>query len=95
MCEFDEMQTLRLPGAELIEQGLRDLALGHETEASLLVSIGAPRLAAFGLAVPTPLADPEEGLYRWLRQRCGNGAHSQFNALARRLVSYEGAMCVR
>ena len=86
---------MRLPGAELIEQGLRDLALGYETDASLLVPIGAPRLAALGLAVPTPLAEPEEGLCRWFRQRCGNSAHSQFRALVRRLVCYERAMCVR
>ena len=89
------MQTIKLPGAELIEQGLRDLALGHESEASLLVSIGAPRLAALGLAMPTPFAEPEEGLYRYFRQHCGNGAHSQFRALVRRLVCYERAMCVR
>ena len=95
VCEFAEMQTMRLPAAELIEQGLRDLALGYETDASLLVPIGAPRLAALGLAVPTPLADPQEGLYRWLRHRYGNSAHSQFRTLVRRLVCYERAMCVR
>ncbi len=41
------MDTTGLPGAALIEQGLRDLALGHESEAALLVLIGAPRLREF------------------------------------------------
>ena len=33
-----------LPGADLIRDGLRDLAMGNETIESLLVLIGAPRL---------------------------------------------------
>jgi hypothetical protein len=34
----------KLPGADLIERGLADLARGVESVESLLVSIGAPRL---------------------------------------------------
>src|SRR3954454_9546969 len=40
-----------LPGEELVEQGLRDLAVGTESPEALLVSIGAPRLAALGIEV--------------------------------------------
>ena len=38
VCEFAELQTMRLLRAELIEQGLRDLALGYDCTA-----IMAPR----------------------------------------------------
>ena len=33
-----------LPGAELIAEGLRDVAAGRETIASELVKLGSPRL---------------------------------------------------
>jgi len=41
-----------LPGADLVEQGVQDLAAGRESVEALLVSIGAPRLAAPGLELP-------------------------------------------
>lgn len=41
-----------LPGAELIEQGLDDLAPERETEAALLLEIAAPRLRSVGVSVP-------------------------------------------
>jgi hypothetical protein len=88
------METVMLPGADLVEQGLIDLAGGRETAASLLVSIGASRLRAFGLEVPRPFPDAELRLYDMLRETHGDGAHSQFNALVRRLVSYVRARCV-
>jgi hypothetical protein len=40
------------PGSELVSAGLVDLAEGCESEASLLVSMAAPRLRALGFAVP-------------------------------------------
>jgi hypothetical protein len=52
---------VELPGADLVEKRLRDVADRVESH-ELLVSIGAPRLRALGLAVPTPLASPEERL---------------------------------
>lgn len=84
------------PGAELIEQGLRDLARGVETVESLLVSIGAPRLRSVGVAVPAPTADPELRLYRLLAEHHGNAAHGRYNSLVRRLVSFQrAAACAR
>jgi hypothetical protein len=85
-----------LPGAELVEQGLRDLAHGAATVESLLVSLSAPRLRAVGLVVPQPLLDPELRLYRLLAERHGAGAHARYNALVRRIVSFERAsVCAR
>ena len=85
-----------MPGADLIEQGLRDLALGVVSVESLLVSIGAPRLCTLGLDVPSVLEDAELRLYRVLTQRYGDGAHGRYNALVRQLVSFQrAAACAR
>ena len=80
-----------LPGAELIEQGLADLRGGNESVEALLVSIGAPRLQTVGVLVPSPIPSPEHKLYALLAEEKGNGAHSAYNALIRRLVSFERA----
>lgn len=42
-----------------------------------------------GIAVPNPLEAPEKRLYAFLYREYGDGAHSQYNALIRRLVSFE------
>jgi hypothetical protein len=81
-----------VPGAELVLPGLRDLAEGRETTASLLVAIGASRLRELGFDVPFGPPKPEHRLYDHLALREGLGAHSAYNALVRRLVSFERAL---
>lgn len=85
-----------LPGADLIETGVKDLYDGRETVAALLVAIGAPRLRRLGLELPDNLPDdPEHRLYRLLAEDDSDSAHSRYNAFVRRLVSYErAAECV-
>ncbi|HUO85572.1 MAG TPA: hypothetical protein VM534_10710 [Thermoanaerobaculia bacterium] len=86
------MSQERLPGAELIEQGLRDLQAGVESVEALLVQIGAPRLRGLGYTVPPASTDPpEHRLYELLQQEHADAAHSRYNALIRRLVSFERA----
>lgn len=85
----------RLPGADLIQRGVADLRAGKETAEALLVSIGATRLRSVGVEMPPPIESPEHKLYRLLARERGNGAHSAYNALIRRLVSFErSAQCV-
>ena len=81
-----------LPGGDLVETGLRDLEAHAVTDESLLVSIGRPRLVQLGLDVPAGLADPEHRLYDRLASRFGDAAHGRYNALVRRLVSFERAL---
>ncbi len=85
-----------LPGADLIEKGLADLHSGQKTVEALLVAIGAPRLRTIGLNLPANLPDnPEDRLYDLLAEDDSDSAHSRYNALVRRLVSYErAAECV-
>ena len=86
----------RLPGEDLIEAGIADLRAGRESIPALLVAIGAPRLRRIGLELPAELpATPEHRLYDLLARDLQDGAHSRYNSLIRRLVSYErAAECV-
>ena len=83
-----------LPGEELIQQGLTDLEQGLMTDASLLVLIASPRLRRLGVEVPEPpFPKPyEHQLYSRLEDRLGTGAHSYYNSLIRRIVSYSHAL---
>jgi hypothetical protein len=81
-----------LPGGDLIQAGLDDLERGIESPQALLVAIGAPRLRRVGVPVPThPFTSPEHRLYRSLAQANPDAAHGRYNALIRRLVSFERA----
>lgn len=85
-----------LPGYEWIRDGLADLARGEETVAALLVSIGAPRLRGVGIEVPAPIPSPERRLYERLHREDQDSAHGRYNALVRRLISFEqAAECAR
>ena len=82
--------SVDLPGAELVEPGLADLAAGRETIAALLVASAAERLAEVGR--PVPAFDPDgltARLYGLIEASVGDAqAHATYNALRRRLVSY-------
>lgn len=85
-----------LPGEDLVRKGVADLERGIESVEALLVSIGAPRLDGLGFKVPNPIPSPELRLYELLAQEDSDSAHSRYNALVRRLVSFErAAECAR
>ena len=89
------MELSHLPGGDLVAQGLSDLVHSRETIEALLVSIASPRLRDVGVAVAAPLSDPEHRLYEWLAREDPESAHSRYNALLRRLTSFESALeCV-
>lgn len=85
------MSSSDLPGGNLVERGRADLAAGRESPEALLVSIGAPRLRALGFDVPEPEGCPEHRLYELLSREDPDAAHGRYNALVRRLVSFERA----
>lgn len=90
------MDLEALPGGDLVQKGLVDLDHGDVTVEALLVSIAAPRLKAGGLEIPRPLDEPEHRLYAMLAESGTDSAHSRYNALLRRLTSFESALeCVR
>ena len=92
-----------LPGAALVLAGLKALhalARGERddfTPEALLVAIGARRLRAAGLAIPDAPGWPEQpelALYEAIAAAHAD-AHSRYNALIRRLVSFERALEAR
>lgn len=85
------MRWTDLPGADFVREGLDDLRSGRETPCALLVAIGAPRLRRLGIEVPL-VERPEHRLYDLLARDEPNAAHSRYNALIRRLVSFERAL---
>lgn len=86
------MKPEALPGQDLIRAGLEDLARGVESVPALLVSIGAPRLRRLGWTVERTIPSPERRLYERLSRDNPDAAHSRYNALLRRLVSFERAL---
>jgi hypothetical protein len=88
-------ETLGMPGGELVDTGLSDLAAGRETAGSLLVSLAAPRLIREGVPVPREtIPDAETRLYRLLERTDEGLAHARYNALRRQIVSFADA-CAR
>jgi hypothetical protein len=85
-----------LPGEELVRKGLEDLSAGKVSAEALLVSIGAQRIRSCGIQVPPAIPDADHRLYRLLAEEFGDDAHSRYNGLLRRLISYEQALeCAR
>ena len=80
-----------LPGGELVDRGLSDLASGRTTVESLAVSLAAPRLRREGVPVPAPLDNPEVLLFRRLSRTEGDLAHVRYNAYLQQLVSFADA----
>ena len=84
-----------LPGAELVIAGLRDLDAGRITGPALLVLVASPNLRRLGVTLPEPptVERPyEHRLYDLLVEQHGDGAHSRYNALIRRIMSFERAL---
>jgi len=83
-----------LPTEALVTQGLADLEKGLLSECALLVLVASPRLRGLGIQVPEwKLSEPyEHALYSLIEERLGTGAHSYYNSLLRRIVSYAHAL---
>ena len=85
----------QLPGGELIRRGLADYAEGRVTPESCLVAVGWSRLKRGGLPMPAKapvqFPEPEMQLYGLLRSEQGD-AYSSYNALLRRLISFEQSL---
>jgi len=82
-----------LPGADLVADGLGDLHAGRDTVPAALVSAAAPRLRFSGLDVPErdDGRRPSHRLYELLCEQDSRSAHSRYNALIGRIVSFARA----
>jgi hypothetical protein len=86
-----------LPGGDLVESGLSDLAAGRESIPALLVASFATRLRRLGVDVPPHVVEqPEARLYRLIERELGDGAHARYRALIERIDSFANSFrCVR
>ena len=83
---------LGLPGGEMVDAGLDDLAADRVTPASLVVSLAAPRLRREGVPLPrTCFPDAERHLYRRLEELHGELAHARYLAHLRQAASFANA----
>lgn len=82
-----------LPGAEIVLPGIADLEAGRRSVNAIGVQCAATRLRRIGLDAP----GVEDGvpaahrLYRQLGDELGDGAHSRYTAILRRVASFAGA----
>ena len=84
-------EALGLPGGDIIDTGLADLAAGKATRESLLVSLAAPRLRREGVPVGATLDNPDERLYELLARADPELAHARYGAYLRRVASFADA----
>ena len=83
---------LGLPGGDLVDEGLADLASGRTSAASLLLSLAAPRLRREGVPITDVEPDPEMRLYRLLSSTAGDDlGYARYNAHLRLIVSFADA----
>ncbi len=82
-----------LPGAEIIDRGLADLAAGRETINSDAVLMASARLRAAGIDVPAAGHErpASHRLYAKLAGEDPRNAHARYNAIVRRVVSFARA----
>jgi hypothetical protein len=85
--------ALGLPGGEIVDTGLADLASGTVSPESLAVSLAAPRLRREGVPVPTDSVqtDAENRLYDLLSASAGDLAHARYAAYLAQIVSFADA----
>jgi hypothetical protein len=84
-------RELGLPGGEMVDAGLADLAAGKISAESLAVSIAMPRLSREGVPLSPPHADPEDRLYRLLSHQSKDLAHARYSAYLRQMSSFADA----
>ena len=82
-----------LPGAELVTKGLRDIDRCAESPEALLVAMAAPRLRLVGIdpAIESGGEPAGHRLYALLAADDEPSAHSRYNALVGRMVSFARA----
>lgn len=88
----ETFETLAIPGWEIVDPGLRDLAQGSTTTVSALaVAELCPRLRFLGVPVPAisdQAGDLRAQLYRMMELEHADMAHERFCALLGRLDSF-------
>jgi len=83
-----KFEALGLPGGEIVDAGLADLAAERVTIESLLISLAEPRLRREGVPLGSVHANPEDRLYELLCATHGDLAFARYNAYLRQITSF-------
>lgn len=90
---MDDRVLQSLPGAEIVLSGIADLRAGEMSTDALAVQAAAPRLRELGFD-----AEESQGrvpaahqLYQQLYRELGDAAHSRYNAILSRVMSFARA----
>jgi hypothetical protein len=83
--------ALGLPGGEIVDTAITDLADGTISAESLVVSLAAPRLRREGVPITAVQADPENRLYELLARAHGDLAHARYSACLQQIASFADA----
>lgn len=82
----------KLPGAEIVLPGIKDLEAGRDTIDALAVSAAAAKLGVSDLVDDTDAEEPAaHRLYQRLSSELGDAAHSRYNAILSRVASFARA----
>lgn len=86
--------SMALPGGELVDAGIRDLAARRKSAPALLISIAYAKLARCRVPLPRgPFPNADVDLYRLIEREAGDAlAHARYNALIRRICSFTDAI---
>ncbi len=83
---------MKLPGHEIVDAGLADLAAGRWSTSAYAVLEARPRLEHAGVQVPDVQVErPSHRLYALLEDEDAATAHSRHHAILRRTLSYARA----
>lgn len=90
---MDNQALENLPGAEIVLAGIADLKKGRMTTNALAVQSAAPRLRSLGLDAKSAEDDVPAAhrLYWQLNRELGDAAHSRYNAILGRVLSFARA----
>jgi hypothetical protein len=89
-----EEELAPMPGSEIVVAGLEDLEASRDTANASAVLMASARLRAAGIDVPdaTTSRPPAHLLYEHLATAEPRGAHSRYNAIQRRVISFARAV---
>lgn len=87
----ESFEALGLPGGDIVDAGLKDLAAGIESPHSLAVSLAAPRLRREGVPVGATLPDADDRLYALLSRTQADLAHARYLAWLDQMASFADA----
>lgn len=90
LSRMDRAEIETFPGGEIVTAGLGDLAAGHDSVEAAAVLMASRRLRGVGIEVPGPPAElsASHHLYDLLSAELGDAAHSRYNAIVRRVISF-------